>query len=107
MADSDDRTLRIGPPSRPRGDRPAAGAAKGKRYSQLFRSAGNMLQRGRLAEAIEVLERGAALARAQGDAGFAELFEAEAAAQRRALAERGGGGASGHGRDESGREGGR
>ncbi len=60
--------------------------AKGKRYSQLFRSAGNMLQRGRLAEAIGVLERGAALARAQGDLHFVELFEAEAAAQRRALA---------------------
>ncbi|HEY8368725.1 MAG TPA: hypothetical protein VIM86_05345 [Thermodesulfobacteriota bacterium] len=62
---------------------------KGKRYSQYFRSAGNMLQRGRLAEAIGVLERGAALAREQGDADFAALFEAEAAERRAELEERG------------------
>ncbi len=74
-----------------------AGDAKGKRYSQFFRSAGNMLQRGRLAEAIAVLERGAALARTQGDVRFAELFEAEAAARRRALAEQEGGESGGGG----------
>ncbi|HEX7125706.1 MAG TPA: hypothetical protein VF406_07990 [Thermodesulfobacteriota bacterium] len=66
-----------------------AAPSKGKRYSQYFRSAGNMLQRGRLEEAVGVLERGAALAREQGDADFAALFEAEAALRRAELAERG------------------
>jgi hypothetical protein len=64
---------------------------KGKRYSQYFRSAGNMVQRGRLEEAIGVLDRGAALAREQGDADFAAVFEAQAAEHRHELAARGGG----------------
>ncbi len=59
--------------------------ARGKRYSQFFRSAGNMVQRGRLEEAIGVLERGAALAREQGDGDFAAVFEAQAAEHRREL----------------------
>lgn len=63
----------------------AAGAARGKRYSQFFRSAGNMVQRGRLAEAVAVLERGAALARERGDDDFAAIFEAQAAEHRREL----------------------
>lgn len=66
-----------------------AAPARGKRYSQFFRSAGNMLQRGRLEEAIGVLERGAALARAQGDLDFARVFEEQAAGHRAELAERG------------------
>jgi hypothetical protein len=61
---------------------------KGQRYSQFFRSAGNMLQRDRLADAIGVLERGAALAREQGDTDIAALFEQELAERRRQLAER-------------------
>lgn len=70
-------------------DEPGGAApSRGKRYSQYFRSAGNMLQRGRLEEAIGVLERGAALAREQGDADFVALFEAEAAQRRAELSAR-------------------
>jgi hypothetical protein len=67
---------------------PGPGEPKGRRYSQFFRSAGNMVQRGRLEEAIGVLERGAALARAQGDDDFAAIFEAQAGEHRRELAAR-------------------
>ncbi|HWP34965.1 MAG TPA: hypothetical protein VNM66_05145 [Thermodesulfobacteriota bacterium] len=67
-----------------------AGPPRGERYSRIFRSAGNLVQRGRLAEAIALLERGAQAARQAGDDAFAAVFEAQAAQHRRELAGRSG-----------------
>jgi hypothetical protein len=53
-------------------------AEKGHRYSKVFRKAGNLLSKGKIARAIEVLKEGEVLAREMGDLGMARQFAAEA-----------------------------
>jgi hypothetical protein len=53
-------------------------AEKGQRYSKVFRKAGNLLSKGKIARAIEVLKEGEALATQMGDLGMARQFAAEA-----------------------------
>jgi hypothetical protein len=52
-------------------------AEKGHRYSKIFRKAGNLLSKGRIARAIEVLKEGEVLATQMGDLGMARQFGAE------------------------------
>jgi len=52
-------------------------AEKGQRYSKVFRKAGNLLSKGKIARAIEVLKEGEVLAKQQGDLGMARQFAAE------------------------------
>jgi hypothetical protein len=52
-------------------------AEKGQRYAKVFRKAGNLLSKGKIARAIEVLKEGEALATEMGDAGMARQFAAE------------------------------
>jgi hypothetical protein len=52
-------------------------AEKGARYARVFRKAGVLLGKGRIARAIEVLEEGKSLAEKWGDAGMARRFAAE------------------------------
>jgi hypothetical protein len=52
-------------------------AEKGQRYARIFRKAGVLLGRGRIARAIEVLEQGRAFADSMGDAGMARRFAVE------------------------------
>ncbi|MBV8453124.1 MAG: hypothetical protein JOZ29_12775 [Deltaproteobacteria bacterium] len=52
-------------------------AEKGARYARVFRKAGALLGKGRIARAIEVLEEGRSLAEKWGDAGMAHRFAAE------------------------------
>jgi hypothetical protein len=54
-------------------------AEKGARYARLFRKAGVLLGKGRIARAIATLEEGKALAEKLGDAGMARRFAAEVA----------------------------
>lgn len=53
-------------------------AEKGQRYAKVFRKAGNLLAKGKIARAIEVLKEGEALATQMGDLGMARQFAAEA-----------------------------
>lgn len=53
-------------------------AEKGHRYSKVFRKAGNLLSKGKIARAIEVLKEGEVLATQMGDLGMARQFAAEA-----------------------------
>jgi hypothetical protein len=53
-------------------------AEKGQRYSKVFRKAGNLLSKGKIARAIEVLKEGEVLATQMGDLGMARQFAAEA-----------------------------
>jgi hypothetical protein len=52
-------------------------AEKGRRYSKVFRKAGNLLSKGKIARAVEVLKEGEALASEMGDLGMARQFAAE------------------------------
>jgi hypothetical protein len=52
-------------------------AEKGHRYSKVFRKAGNLLSKGKIARAIDVLKEGEALAKEMGDLGMARQFAAE------------------------------
>jgi hypothetical protein len=52
-------------------------AEKGHRYSKVFRKAGHLLSKGKIARAVEVLKEGAALATEMGDLGMARQFTAE------------------------------
>ncbi|HXZ87859.1 MAG TPA: hypothetical protein VEF07_04770 [Candidatus Binataceae bacterium] len=52
-------------------------AEKGARYARVFRKAGVLLGRGRIARAIQVLEEGRILAKGMGDARMALRFAAE------------------------------
>jgi len=52
-------------------------AEKGQRYSKIFRKAGNLLSKGNLARAIDVLKEGEVLATKLGDPGMARQFAAE------------------------------
>ena len=52
-------------------------AEKGRRYSKVFRKAGNLLAKGKIARAVEVLKEGEALAVEMGDLGMARQFAAE------------------------------
>jgi hypothetical protein len=52
-------------------------AEKGHRYSKVFRKAGNLLSKGKIARAVEVLKQGEALATEMGDQGMARQFAAE------------------------------
>jgi hypothetical protein len=52
-------------------------AEKGARYARVFRKAGVLLGKGRIARAIKVLEEGRALAESLGDHGMARRFAAE------------------------------
>jgi hypothetical protein len=52
-------------------------AEKGQRYSKVFRKAGNLLSKGKIARAVEVLKEGEALAAEMGDMGMARQFAAE------------------------------
>ena len=52
-------------------------AEKGHRYSKVFRKAGNLLSKGKIARAIEVLKEGEVLATELGDLGMARQFAAE------------------------------
>jgi hypothetical protein len=52
-------------------------AEKGARYARVFRKAGVLLGKGRIARAIEVLEEGRLLAEQWGDAGMARRFAAD------------------------------
>jgi hypothetical protein len=54
-------------------------AEKGARYARLFRKAGVLLGKGRIARAIAVLEEGRVLAEKWGDAGMARRFAVEIA----------------------------
>jgi hypothetical protein len=54
-------------------------AEKGARYARIFRKAGVLLGKGRIARAVEVLEEGKSLAEKWGDAGMARRFAAEIA----------------------------
>jgi hypothetical protein len=54
-------------------------AAKGARYARLFRKAGVLLGKGRIARAIEVLEEGKLLAEKWGDTSMARRFAEEIA----------------------------
>jgi len=53
-------------------------AEKGHRYSKIFRKAGSLLAKGKIARAVEVLKEGEALATELGDLGMAKQFAAEA-----------------------------
>ena len=53
-------------------------AVKGHRYSKIFRKAGSLLAKGKIARAVEVLKEGEALATELGDLGMAKQFAAEA-----------------------------
>ena len=53
-------------------------AEKGQRYSKVFRKAGNLLSKGKIARAVEVLKEGEVLATQMGDLGMARQFAAEA-----------------------------
>jgi hypothetical protein len=53
-------------------------AEKGHRYSKVFRKAGSLLAKGKIARAVEVLKEGEALATELGDLGMAKQFAAEA-----------------------------
>ena len=53
-------------------------AEKGHRYSKVFRKAGSLLAKGKIARAVEVLKEGEALATEMGDLGMAKQFAAEA-----------------------------
>jgi hypothetical protein len=53
-------------------------AEKGHRYSKVFRKAGSLLAKGKIARAVEVLKEGEALAMEMGDLGMAKQFAAEA-----------------------------
>jgi hypothetical protein len=52
-------------------------AEKGARYARVFRKAGALLSKGRIARAIEVLEEGRSLAEKWGDTGMARRFAVE------------------------------
>ena len=52
-------------------------AEKGHRYSKVFRKAGNLLSKGNIARAIDVLKEGEVLATELGDFGMARQFAAE------------------------------
>jgi hypothetical protein len=52
-------------------------AEKGHRYSKIFRKAGNLLSKGNIARAIDVLKQGELLATEIGDLGMARQFAAE------------------------------
>ena len=52
-------------------------AEKGHRYSKIFRKAGNLLSKGNIARAIDVLKEGEVLATEMGDLGMARQFAAE------------------------------
>jgi hypothetical protein len=52
-------------------------AEKGHRYSKIFRKAGNLLSKGNIARAIDVLKQGELLATEMGDLGMARQFAAE------------------------------
>lgn len=52
-------------------------AEKGHRYSKVFRKAGNLLSKGNIARAIDVLKEGEVLATEMGDLGMARQFAAE------------------------------
>jgi hypothetical protein len=52
-------------------------AEKGQRYARIFRKAGVLLGKGRIARAIETLEEGRAFADRMGDAGMARRFAVE------------------------------
>jgi hypothetical protein len=52
-------------------------AEKGSRYARVFRKAGVLLGRGRIARAIEVLEGGRIFAERMGDVGMARRFKVE------------------------------
>jgi len=52
-------------------------AEKGARYARIFRKAGVLLGKGRIARAIKALEEGKSLAEKLGDAGMARRFHAE------------------------------
>ena len=54
-------------------------AEKGARYARVFRKAGVLLGKGRIARAVEVLEEGRMLAERLGDARMAQRFAAEVA----------------------------
>jgi hypothetical protein len=53
-------------------------AEKGHRYSKVFRKAGSLLAKGKIARAVEVLKEGEVLATEMGDLGMAKQFAAEA-----------------------------
>jgi hypothetical protein len=52
-------------------------AQKGAFYARVFRKAGVLLGKGRIARALEVLEEGRVLAEREGDPGMARRFAAE------------------------------
>jgi hypothetical protein len=52
-------------------------AEKGHRYSKVFRKAGNLLSKGNIARAIDVLKEAEVLATEMGDLGMARQFAAE------------------------------
>jgi len=52
-------------------------AEKGQRYSKVFRKAGNLLSKGNLARAVDVLKEGEVLATEMGDLTMARQFAAE------------------------------
>jgi hypothetical protein len=52
-------------------------AEKGARYARIFRKAGVLLGKGRIARAIAVLEEGRLLAERWGDVGMGRRFAAE------------------------------
>lgn len=52
-------------------------AEKGHRYSKIFRKAGNLLSKGNLARAVDVLKEGEVLATELGDLAMARQFAAE------------------------------
>ena len=52
-------------------------AEKGARYARIFRKAGVLLGKGRIARAIKVLEEGRSLAEKWGGVGMARRFDAE------------------------------
>ncbi|MGH7916702.1 MAG: hypothetical protein ACREQE_04480 [Candidatus Binataceae bacterium] len=52
-------------------------AEKGRRYAKVFRKAGVLLARSRVARAVEVLKDGQALAQEMGDRAMAQRFAAE------------------------------
>jgi hypothetical protein len=51
--------------------------AKGARYAKIFRKAGALLNRDRIAQAVKVLEEGRTFAEEQGDGAMARRFERE------------------------------
>ncbi len=52
-------------------------ATKGAHYAKLFRKAGALLAKGRIARAIAAFEEGRAFAEAQGDRTMVKRFNAE------------------------------